>query len=547
MKSKTKYNISISSALFLWMATINSVYAANVPQYITLADKQEIVINNGTEPTSLDPHKVDGTPEANLLYNLLEGLTITDDKGQTIGGVAESWENHDYKVWTFHLRKEAKWSNGEPLTAKDFVYSWQRAIDPNVASPYASYFSYAHIENIDDIINGKKSPADLGVKALDDYTLQVKLTESVPYFPKMLSHASTKPVHQKTIEQFGDKWTQAKNWVGNGAYTLDQWIVNERIVLKRNPYYWDNSHTVINKVTLLPLTSSVTDVTRYQANEVDITYNEIPIELYSKIKKEMGDQLHINPYLCVYYYELNNSIAPVNNLQVRKALSLALDRDIIVNRILNQGQKIAYTFTPPYIDDGNLIQIPDWANQAQDKRNQEAIELLKKAGYSANNKLELQLLYNTNDVHSKIAVAASAIWKKNLAGMVEIKLINQEWKTFLDTRRLGKHQIARGGWCADYNEPSSFLNIMLSNSSNNHSFYKSAGFDAIMAKTKTAVTAQERQQIYAKAEEKLDQDTAVIPIFHYVNIRLVKPYVGGYPDKNPLNEMYVKDLYIIKH
>lgn len=547
MKTKFNYKISMISALFLCMSTLNGAYAANVPQDIKLADKQEIVINNGSEPTSLDPHKVEGVPESTLLYNLLEGLTITDSEGKTISGVAESWEHQDYKVWTFHLRKNAKWSNGDPVTAHDFVYSWQRLVDPKIGSNYASYLSYAHIENIDDIVNGKKAASELGIKALDDFTLQMTLTEPVPYFPKMLSHASTKPVHQKTVEQFGDKWTQPQNWVGNGAYVPDEWIVNERIVLKRNPYYWDNNNTVINKATFLPIVSSVTDVNRYQANEVDITNNQLPIELFSKIKKEMGDQLHIDPYLCVYYYELNTSIAPLDNVEVRKALYLALDRDIIVNKVLNQGQKIAYSFTPPFTNDGNLIEVPAWMSQSQDKRNQEAIELMKKAGYSSSNKLQLELLYNTNDLHSKIAIAAAAIWKKNLAGLVDIKLVNQEWKTFLDTRHLAKHQIARAGWCADYNEPSSFLNIMLSDSTNNTSFYKSAEFDAIMAKTEKAVSDEERQQIYAQAETKLDQDAALVPIYYYVNIRLIKPYVGGFASKNPLGEMYVKDFYIIKH
>lgn len=538
--------IAISIIAAAGSLSMSQVMAANVPEGVKLAAKQELVRNNSSEVASLDPHKVEGVPESNILYDLLEGLVITDSNGQTIPGVAESWENKDFKVWTFHLRKNAKWSNGDPVTAHDFVYAWQRLVDPNTASPYASYLEYGQIENVGDIVAGKKAPETLGVKAIDDYTLEATLTAAVPYFYKMLSHTSTKPVNKKAIEQFGERWTQPANWVGNGAYKLKNWVVNERIVLERNPQYWDNAKTVINQVTYLPIASEVTDVNRYRAGEIDMTYNQLPIELFKKLKVEIPEQVHVDPYLCVYFYEFNNSKAPFDDVRVRTAFKMALDRDIIVNKVKDQGDLPAYTFTPPYTDGAGNLKNPEWASWTQEKRNQEAIKLLQEAGYSKSNPVKFNLLYNTSDLHKKLAIAASSIWKKNLGGLAEVTLENQEWKTFLDTRRLGNHQVSRAGWCADYNEPSSFLNILLSNSSNNRFFNKTAGFDELMQKSLTVATDAERAIIYQQAEAIIDNDSVMAPVFHYVNLRLIKPNVGGYTGKNPLSEVYVKDLYLIE-
>ena len=539
-----KSMIAISIIAAAGSLSMSQAMAANVPEGVKLAVKQELVRNNGAEVASLDPHKVEGVPESNILYDLLEGLVITDPDGRTAPGAAESWENKDFRVWTFHLRKDAKWSNGDPVTAHDFVYAWQRLVDPNTASPYASYLEYGQIENVEDIVAGKKAPETLGVKAVDDYTFEVTLTASVPYFYKMLSHTSTKPVNKKVVEQFGDRWTQPANWVGNGAYKLKDWVVNERIVLERNPQYWDNAKTVINQVTYLPITSEVTDVNRYRAGEIDITYNQLPIELFKKLKAEIPDQVHVDPYLCVYFYEFNNSKAPFDDVRVRTAFKMALDRDIIVNKVKDQGDLPAYTFTPPYTDGAGDLKNPEWASWTQEKRNEEAIKLLQEAGYSKSNPVKFNLLYNTSDLHKKLAIAASSIWKKNLGGLANVTLENQEWKTFLDTRRLGNHQASRAGWCADYNEPSAFLNTLLPNSSNNRTFNKTVGFDELMQKSLTVATDMERADIYQQAEAIIDKDSVIAPVYHYVSARLIKPNVGGYTGKNPLDQVYVKDLYI---
>lgn len=543
MSNITKKSLIAAGILAALMAA-SAANAADVPAGVQLADKQTLVRNNGSEVQSLDPHKIEGVPESNVNRDLFEGLLISDVEGHPSPGVAEKWENKDFKVWTFHLRKNAKWSDGTPVTASDFVYSWQRLADPNTASPYASYLQYGHIANIDDIIAGKKPATELGVKALDDHTFEVTLGEPVPYFYKLLVHPSVSPVPKTAVEKFGDKWTQPANIVTNGAYKLKNWVVNERIVLERNPQYWDNDKTVINQVTYLPISSEVTDVNRYRSGEIDMTYNNMPIELFQKLKKEIPNEVRVDPYLCTYYYEINNQKAPFNDVRVRTALKLALDRDIIVNKVKNQGDLPGYSYTPPYTNGAKLVE-PEWFKWSQKKRNEEAKKLLTEAGFTADKPLTLDLLYNTSDLHKKLAIAVASIWRKNLGA--NVKLENQEWKTFLDTRHQGAFDVARAAWCADYNEPTSFLNTMLSDSSNNTAHYKSPAFDKLIADTLKVTDDAQRSELYAKAEQQLDQDSAIVPVYYYVNARLVKPWVGGYTGKDPLDNIYVKNLYIIKH
>ncbi|AWK42241.1 oligopeptide ABC transporter substrate-binding protein OppA [Photorhabdus laumondii subsp. laumondii] len=540
---KRLLTVSISAALSMIMAS--QVFAAKVPDGVQLADKQVLVRNNGSEPQSLDPHKIEGVPESHLARDLFEGVVIVGPNGEILPGSATNWENKDFTVWTFHMRKDAKWSNGDPVTAHDFVYSWQRLADPNTASPYESYLQYAHITNIDDIISGKKKPDALGVKALDDYTLQLTLSEAVPYLPRLLAHSSMSPVHKATVEKYGEKWTQSQNFVGNGAYKLKNWVVNERIVMERSPTYWDNKNTVIDQVTFLPISSEVTDVNRYRSGEIDMTYTNLPIELFQKLKKEIPNELHINPQLCTYYYEINNEKPPFNDPRVRTALKLAMDRDIVTNKVKAQGDIPASGYTPP-VTDGMKEMKPVWfTGWSQEQRNQEAKKLLAEAGYNKDNPLKFNLLYNTSDLHKKIAIAVASIWKKNLGA--DVRLENQEWKTFLDTRHQGNYDVARAGWCADYNEPSSFLNSMLSYSSNNTAHYKSDEFDKLMKQSLKVATDDERAAVYQQAEAQLDKDSAIVPLYYYVNTRLVKPYVGGYTGKDPLDNLHTKDFYIIKH
>lgn len=544
MPQTTKHQpLAVIIAAVLGMIASQNLQAAEVPAGVQLAPLQRMVINNGSEVASLDPHKVEGTPESNIILNLLEGLVSTDVNGHLAPAVAENWENTDYQTWTFHLRPGAVWSDGSPVTAQDFVYSWQRLADPKTGSPYASYLQYARIEHIDAILAGKRPPESLGVSAIDEKTLKVTLSEPVPYFVSMLSHTSMKPVKQSVVEKFGDKWTLPQNYVGNGAYRLSEWVVNERIVLERSPSYWNNSKTVIEQATFLPLSSEVSDINRYRSGEIDITNSAIPPNLYAKMKREIPEQLHVNPYLCTFYYEINNQRAPFTDERVRAAVKLTLDRDIIANKIMGQGQIPAYSFTPTFTEGGNFSQ-PEWAGWTQEKRNEEAKKLLAQAGFNAEKPLKFTLLYNTSDQNKQQAIAAASMWKKNLGAQVTLQ--NQEWKTSLQSRHEGQFDVARATWCGDYNEPSAFLNMLLSNSSNNTFFYKSPAFDALMASTLQAPDAAARGAIYQQAETLLDKDSALVPVYYRVSARLVKPTVGGFTGKDPQDYIDLKNFYIIK-
>ncbi|WP_340615065.1 ABC transporter substrate-binding protein [Xenorhabdus thailandensis] len=543
MRKKTlKLGQLISNIVLLSFPVAQSI-AATLPAGVTLAEKQEITVNNGVEVTSLDPHKVEGAPETVIIRNLLEGLVTTGPHGETEPGVAERWENDGYKVWTFYLRRDAKWSDGNPVTAQDFVYSWRRLADPNTGSPYTSYLQYAYIQNVDDILKGIKSPEQLGIKALDDHRFQVTLSQPVPYLIDMLSYTAMKPIRQDVVEKWGNKWTLPENYIGNGAYTLKDWVVNERIVLTRNPQYWNNKETLIEKGTFLPIVSEVSSVNRYRSGEVDITDSAIPPDLYQKMKRDIPEQLQISPYLCTFYYEINNQNPLFKDKRVREAIKLSLDRDIITKKIMAQGQIPAYGYTPTYIGGGLTIN-PEWASWTQEQRNQRARELLKEAGFDASHPLKFTLLYNTSEQNKQQAIAAASMWQKNIGAKVTLQ--NQEWKTSLQNRHQGNYDIARATWCGDYNEPSSFLNMLLSSSSTNTGFYQSETFDNLLKQALTAKDDATRKAFYQQAEAQLDKDSGLIPVYYRVSVRLIRPTVGGMTGKDPMDYVDLKNLYIKK-
>ncbi|AOW82918.1 ABC transporter substrate-binding protein [Vibrio mimicus] len=538
-KNKITQALLLSAGLAVATTSFSSL-AANVPAGTKLAPVQELVRGNGTEVASLDPHKTEGVPESNVIRDLLEGLVNQDANGNVVPGAAESWETTDNKTFTFHIRKDAKWSNGDPVTAHDFVYSFQRAVDPATASPYSWYMEYTKMKNAKEIIAGEKDKSTLGIKAVDDKTLVVELESAVPYFVMMMGHTTVKPVHKATVEKFGEQWTKPENYVGNGAYALDKWVVNERLELKRNPQYWDDKNTVLNKVTYLPIENQVAEMNRFLSGEIQIT-NELPLEHFKRLKKEHPEAVQVQGQLCTYYYGFNTAKAPFDDVRVRQALSYAIDRDVISDAILGQGQKPAYFLTPE-ITAGFSPEMPTYGKMTQKERIAEAKKLLEAAGYSKSNPLKFTLLYNTSENHKKIATAIQSMWKTALG--VDIALENQEWKTFLDTRRQGNFDATRAGWCGDYNEASSFLTLMLSSNSSNDSKYHNAEYDATLEKAMTSTSEEERQKLYADAEKLLARDMPIAPIYQYVRSRLVSPTVGGYPSNNAEDKIYMKDLYI---
>lgn len=518
--------------------------AAQIPAGTPLSDVQRIVINNGSEVATLDPQKAEGVPESNVMRNLLEGLVETDNNGQLVPGVASSWQSDNGRIWTFTLRNDARWSNGEPVTAHDFVYSWQRLADPKTASPYASYLQTAHLENIDAVLSGKAAPGELGVKALDDHHLQVTLSEPVPYFVAMLAHSAMKPVYRPAIEQWGEQWTQPNHYIGNGAFTLSEWVVNEKIVVKRNPDYWDNAHTVIEEGVFLPLSSENSDINRYRSGGTDMTNSAVPPEMFKKLQQDLGDEVKVSPLLCTFYYEINNKKAPFNDGRVRAAIKLTLDRDIIAQKIMGQGQIPAYGLTPPFTH-GITLSPPAWAQQTQAERNATAKELLAQAGFNPQNPLRFTLLYNTSEQNKRQAIAAASMWQKNLGAVVTLQ--NHEWKTLLETRHQAQYDVVRATWCADYNEPSTFLNMLLSGSSINTAFYNSPEFDQLMKQTLMHSDEAGRASLYQQAEAQLDKDSPIVPVYYRVSVRLVKPWVGGFTGKDPQDMLALKYYYIKKH
>ncbi|MEI6896038.1 MAG: ABC transporter substrate-binding protein [Psychromonas sp.] len=539
---KNKITKTLLLAIGLSCATTSfSALAANVPAGVKLAEKQELVRGNGTEVASLDPHKTEGVPESHVIRDLLEGLVNQDADGNTIPGVAERWETDDNKTFTFYLRKDAKWSNGDPVTAHDFVYSFQRAVDPETASPYSWYLDMTTMVNASDIIAGKKDKSTLGVKALDDFTFQVQLDNAVPYFVMMMGHTTMKPVHKATVEKFGDEWTRSENFVGNGAFVVNNWVVNERIELVPNKYYWDNANTVLTKVTFLPIENQVSEMNRFLSGEIDMTY-EVPNEHFKRLQKEHPESLQIKGNLCTYYYNFNTHKAPFDDVRVRKAISYAIDRNIVTDALLGQGQKPAYFLTPEIIS-GFSPELPAYGKLTQKERNTKAKALLAEAGYNESNPLKFTLLYNTSENHKKLAVAIGSMWKKTLG--VEVTLENQEWKTYLETKKLGNFEAARAGWCGDYNEASTFTSLMEGKNTTGGIHYKSAAYDELVKRSTEATSEQERTQLYYAQEKMLAKDMPIAPIYQYVTTRLVNPHVGGYAVNNAEDKLFSKDMYII--
>ncbi|MGV2987128.1 ABC transporter substrate-binding protein [Vibrio sp. E150_011] len=544
MNSKSLFSIT-PLALLTSVSCLTSslVYGAVVPEEVVLAESQHVVRGNDAEVATLDPAKAEGLPEMHVIRDLFEGLVIQDSDGNVIPGVAQSWETSDNQTFTFHLRPDAKWSNGDAVVASDFVYSLKRAVDPATASPNGWYLKMTRINNIGDILKGEKPTSELGIKAIDDLTLEFKLDSPVPYFVAMTGHTSMMPVHRASVEALGDKWARPGNLVSNGAFTLTQWVVNERIELVKNSRYWNNAQTVLSEVTFIPFESQTAALNRYMAGEVDIT-SDVPAQMAEKLKKDQKDAYTVVPLLCTYYYAFNTTRAPFDDVRVRKAVSYTIMRDVITNGVTKVGNIPAYTFAHQYVAGFKATQ-PDYSRWTQNQRDQQAQQWLAQAGYGEDNPLKVKLLYNTSESNKSIAVAISSMLNKNLNAEVELE--NQEWKSYLVARREGDFDILRTSWCGDYNEASTFLSLMTSDSAGNRAFYESDQYDQQIAKALMATDQKTRNQFYDQAEATLVKDMPIAPIYYYMQARLVRPTIGGFPVNNVEGRVYSKDLYVIQN
>ncbi|WP_412563180.1 peptide ABC transporter substrate-binding protein [Thalassobius sp. MITS945101] len=506
-----------------------------------LADDQTFTYRVLDEHSSVDPQVVEDVSGAEIVRDLFEGLMNQDEDGNLVPGVATGYTaNDDNTVYTFSLRKDAKWSNGDPVTAGDFVFAWRRAADPALASPYQWFVELMSIENAAAIIAGETAPDQLGVKALDDHTFEVTLSAPLPYFPQMTTHATTFPAPQKVIEAHGDDWTKPGNIVSNGAYVLTEHLPNERSVRERNAMYWDNDNTIVDKVVALVINDENVALTRYMAGELDRT--EVPAGQFPRLKKENPDEAISFPRLCNYYYTFNLSDSgpeEFKDVRVRKALALAVDRKIIVENVMAGGQTEAFSFAP--VATANFTPpTTEMQGMTQAERDAMAVQLLAEAGYDKGNPLKFDMIYNTSEGHKKIAVAMSQMWKQKLG--VEVELGNMEWKVFLETRGNQDFELARGAWCGDYNEASTFLDLLDSESGYNDGKFVNPRVDELLAGAKTAKDASAN---YSEVEQIIAAEMPVIPIYHYAGVYMMDSDVGNWPVNNVEQNWYSKNLYKI--
>ena len=497
---------------------------------------------NGTEPQSLDPHIATGVPEHNIITALMEGLVAKDSK--TLApkpGVAESWTiSEDGRVYTFKLRENARWSNGDPHNAHDYVWSWWRALQPALGNLYA--YMYFSIDNAKEYYEGTITDFDqVGVKALDDSTLKVTLSNPTPYFLQLLDHYSLYPAHRGTIEKFGTadergtRWTYEGNHVGNGAFQLSAWKINRRITVQRNPYYWNADHVGLNQIVFYPTENAVSEERMFRAGQLHRT-SSVPSDKIPSYLETQNSSMRISPYLGTYFYRINTNVPHLQSKLVRRALALTIDREAITKNILKGGQIPAYAFTPPgtmgYYPESNLRFDPETARQ-----------LLAEAGYlNGKDFPTTEILYNTNESHRKIAVAIQQMWKKHLN--IDIKLLNQEWKVYLDSESIGNYEISRAGWIGDYVDPNNFLDMFLCNGGNNRTGWCNAEYDYLIGDiAPTAKTHAERLAVFGRAEKLLMDELPVIPIYTYTSISLVNQAVKNYPS-NILNKANYSEIYL---
>lgn len=495
---------------------------------------------NGAEPESLDPHKAQSTTSSGILRDLYEGLVSEAPDGGLIPGVAERWEiSTDGFTYTFYLRPTAKWSNGAPLTAEDFVYGLRRSVDPATGSSYSAIL--APILNAADVIAGKQPPSALGVEALDAHTLRIRLKAPTPYFIGLLAHASAYPVYRAAVEAHGDRFTQPGKAVSNGAYQITEWVVLSHVQAERNPHYWDNANTQIDAVKFFAIDNAEAEFKRYLAGELDMT-EVVPIPRIDWAKTRLPKEYRVHPYLGTYYYGLNLERAPFkNNPALRQALSMAIDRKIITEKVARGGEIPAYGWVPPGI--GNYeLQKPQWAEWSREQQIEEARRLYRQAGYSEKKPLQVELRYNTSEGHKKIAAAVSAMWKNTLGAKVTI--INEEWKVLLQNVNAKKiTQVFRAGWIGDYNDAFTFAELMHSGFGLNGTGYANPQYDALVDAASYEADLSKRRLMLEEAERLLLSDQPLIPVYFYVSKRMVKPYIKGYQG-NIMNHHATRHLQI---
>ena len=486
------------------------------------------------ELASFDTSQISGGVwESQILMDVYEGLVKNAPDGEILPGMATDWEvSEDGKTYTFSLREDARWSDGEPVTAEDFVFGWRHLLDPANASKYA-YMLYP-VVNAREVNTGELPLEELGVESRDDgRTFVVQLTQPTPYFLQLLTHYTGYPQPQHTFEEYGRDYVDLDNIVTNGAFTPTEWISQSRITVVKNPEYYEADQVALDGVRYHTIEDRNAGVSRFRAGELDIM-TEYSSSMYPLLKEEIPEATHMATYLGSYYYVFNHRDGhPTADPKVREALNMAVRRDVIAQQIMGGTFQKSLSFVPDGIDhyevqntsfedaDGNDITDDMNARMARAK------QLLEEAGYSQESPLELRLRYNTTDEHKKIAVAVSSMWRP--LG-VEVELVNAEATVHYQTIAEGDFDVARAGWIADYNDAENFLALLRSGVGNNYGAYANEEFDALYDQAAATLDLDERKAVMESAEALAMDDDALIPMLYYVSRNLVNPKISGWED-----------------
>lgn len=483
---------------------------------------------NGTEPEGLDPHIVTGVPENRIVSALFEGLVTKNPETLEVEpGVAETWEiSEDGTLYTFHLRDNARWTNGDPVTAVDFHWSWNRILEPELGAQYN--YNLFPIANAEEYANGTIDDfSQVGVTVVDDHTLQVQLKTPTPFFLQLLDHYSTFPVHRPTIEAHGtmtdrlSPWARAGNLVGNGPFNLTEWQINSHVRVEKNDTYWDADEIDLNAIVFYPTENLVTEDRMFRDGQLHRTA-EIVLDRIPVYRAERPEIVHIEPWLGTYFYMFNTTEPPFDDVRVRKALAMAIDRDLLDESVMQGIVEPAYALVPP----GTLgYQPPQTFEQSADM----ARELLAEAGYPNGEGFpEFEILYNTQESHRRMAVAIQQMWASELNIMVT--LVNQEWKVYLENQDNLNYDISRRGWIGDYVDPNTFLDMYVTDGGNNKTGFSDPRYDEIIMREAPATLDRDaRYELYREAETILMEAMPILPVYTYTTKHLIDPSVKGMP------------------
>lgn len=481
---------------------------------------------NSADPETLDPHKTSTVYEAHILRDIFEGLVMQDATADLIPGAAESWTvSDDGAVYTFKLRADGKWSNGDPVVADDFVYAFRRLENPETAAEYASMLYV--VKNGEAVNKGEMKPEEIGVRAVDARTLEVTLKAPTPYFLEMLTHQATYPVHKASLEKFGADWLKPGNLVSNGAFTLAEFVPNDHIRLLKNPQFHAAAEVKLDAVNYIPTEDRSTAIKRFEAGELD-SNDDMPTEQLADLRAKFGDQVRIGPFLGTYYYAVKTDAEPWKEPKLRRAISMAIDRDFLAEKVWSNSMIPAYGMVPPGIE-GYTSASADYAGMDQIDREDAATKILAELGYGPDKPLKMEIRFNTSENHKNTAVAIQEQLKP--LG-IEVTLLNTDTKThygFLEQK--GDYDMARAAWIADYKDPESFLGISRKASGNNYSRFDNARYEELMDKAAAAGgDPAARFKLLGEAETVLVEELGNIPLLFYSYHDLVSPKLKGFED-----------------